>query len=45
MRKRTTANAERFVTSELSEYEAKVLGAEERRVELELSCSTVCGAS
>jgi DNA mismatch repair protein MutS len=36
VRKQTTANAERFVTSELSEYEAKVLGAEERRVELEL---------
>ncbi len=36
VRKQTTANAERFVTSELAEYEAKVLGAEERRVELEL---------
>lgn len=36
IRKQTTANAERFVTSELAEYEATVLGAEEKRVELEL---------
>ena len=36
VRKQTTANAERYVTSELAEYEATVLGAEERRVELEL---------
>ena len=35
-RKQTTANAERYVTSELAEYEAKVLGAEERRIELEI---------
>lgn len=37
IRKQTTVNAERFVTTELAEYEAKVLGAEERRIELELS--------
>lgn len=36
LRKQTTANAERYVTPELAEYEAKVLGAEERRMELEL---------
>ena len=36
IRKQTTANAERFVTSELAEYEATVLGAEEKRVEIEL---------
>lgn len=36
VRKQTTVNGERFVTDELSEYEAKVLHAEERRVELEL---------
>lgn len=29
-RKQTTANAERFVTQELEEYERKVIGAEER---------------
>ncbi len=36
IRKQTTANAERYVTSELAEYEATVLGAEEKRVELEI---------
>jgi DNA mismatch repair protein MutS len=36
IRKQTTANTERYVTPELSEYEAKVLHADERRVELEL---------
>jgi DNA mismatch repair protein MutS len=35
-RKQTLANAERFITVELADYEAKVLGAEERRVALEL---------
>ena len=30
MRKQTLANAERYITSELKEYEEKVLGAEER---------------
>jgi DNA mismatch repair protein MutS len=34
-RKQTVANAERFVTAELEEYEAKVLGAEERLAALE----------
>ncbi len=35
VRKQTLVNVERFITPELSEYEAKVLGAEEKRVELE----------
>lgn len=35
-RKQTLVNAERFTTPELKEYEAKVLGAEERIVELEV---------
>ncbi|MEW6365748.1 MAG: DNA mismatch repair protein MutS [Acidobacteriota bacterium] len=35
LRKQTLANAERFTTPELSEYEAKVLGAEEKICELE----------
>jgi DNA mismatch repair protein MutS len=34
-RKQTLVNAERFVTDELAEYEAKVLGAQERRHGLE----------
>jgi len=34
-RRQTMANAERFVTPELKEYEAKVLGAEERILALE----------
>lgn len=34
-RRQTLANAERFITPELKEYEEKVLGAEERIVELE----------
>jgi DNA mismatch repair protein MutS len=34
-RKQTLANAERFVTEELDEWEAKVVGAEERIAELE----------
>lgn len=34
-RRQTLANAERFVTPELKEMEAKILGAEERSVELE----------
>jgi DNA mismatch repair protein MutS len=36
VRKQTLANAERFVTSELADYEAKILGADERRIALEL---------
>ena len=35
IRKQTLANAERFITPELKEWEAKVLGAEERILELE----------
>uniref|UniRef100_A0A831XLL1 DNA mismatch repair protein MutS n=1 Tax=Geobacter metallireducens TaxID=28232 RepID=A0A831XLL1_GEOME len=37
IRRQTLANAERFITPELKEYEEKVLGAEERIVELEYS--------
>ncbi|HZS35293.1 MAG TPA: DNA mismatch repair protein MutS, partial [Polyangia bacterium] len=36
IRKQTLANSERYVTSELADYEAKILGADERRVTLEL---------
>ncbi len=36
-RKQTLANAERFVTPELEEYEAKVLGAQERLAALEVA--------
>ncbi len=35
IRKQTLANAERFYTPELKDFEAKVLGAEDRRVALE----------
>jgi len=35
IRKQTLTNAERFITADLKEYEAKVLNAEERRVRLE----------
>ncbi len=35
IRKQTLANAERYYTPELKEFEAKVLGAEERRTALE----------
>jgi DNA mismatch repair protein MutS len=35
IRKQTLAGAERFVTPELADYEARVLGADERRVALE----------
>lgn len=35
IRKQTLVNAERFITPELKDFENKVLGAEERRVELE----------
>lgn len=34
-RKQTLANAERFVTQELKEYESKILGAEDKLIELE----------
>ncbi len=35
MRKQTLANCERFITSDLKEYETKVLGAEDKLKELE----------
>ncbi|MHB8173748.1 MAG: DNA mismatch repair protein MutS [Nitrospirota bacterium] len=35
IRKQTLVNAERYITPELKEYEEKVLGAEERMLELE----------
>jgi DNA mismatch repair protein MutS len=35
-RKQTLVNAERYTTPELKEYEAKVLGAEERIIQLEI---------
>jgi DNA mismatch repair protein MutS len=35
-RKQTLVNAERFITVELADHEAQVLGAEERRIALEL---------
>jgi DNA mismatch repair protein MutS len=35
VRRQTLAGAERYVTPELKEYEAKVLGADERRRRLE----------
>lgn len=35
IRKQTVANAERFVTAELSELESKISGADERRIALE----------
>ncbi|HTA20541.1 MAG TPA: DNA mismatch repair protein MutS, partial [Polyangia bacterium] len=39
-RKQTVANAERFVTPELAEFEQKILTADERRVALELEIFT-----
>ncbi|HVZ87672.1 MAG TPA: DNA mismatch repair protein MutS [Polyangia bacterium] len=39
-RKQTVANAERFVTAELAEFEATVLSADERRIALELEIFT-----
>ncbi|SDO45594.1 DNA mismatch repair protein MutS [Desulforhopalus singaporensis] len=35
IRKQTLVNAERFITAELKEFEEKVLGAQDQRVELE----------
>ena len=43
-RKQTVANAERFVTTELSEFEATVLSADERRVAMELEIFTALRA-
>ncbi len=50
VRRQTLANAERFVTEELKEYEEKILTAEERIVALEKDlfqsvCSRIRGAS
>jgi DNA mismatch repair protein MutS len=39
-RKQTVANAERFVTPELAEFEQKILTADERRVAIELEIFT-----
>jgi DNA mismatch repair protein MutS len=43
-RKQTVANAERFVTSELAEFEATVLSADERRIAMELALFTALRA-
>ena len=50
IRKQTLANAERFITPELKEYESLILNAEERIVELETTlfkevCAQVAGAA
>jgi DNA mismatch repair protein MutS len=37
IRKQTLVNCERYITESLKEYEEKVLGAEERRIELEFA--------
>jgi DNA mismatch repair protein MutS len=36
MRKQTLANAERYITAELKEYEEKIMGAEEKILKIEL---------
>ncbi len=43
-RKQTVANAERFVTAELAEFEATVLSADERRIAMELALFTALRA-
>jgi len=43
IRKQTLANAERFITPELKEYEEKVLGAEEKILDWSTGCSSRCG--
>jgi DNA mismatch repair protein MutS len=43
-RKQTVANAERFVTAELAEFEATVLSADERRIAMELEIFTALRA-
>lgn len=40
IRKQTLVNAERFITPELKEFESKVLGAQEKRLQLEYSLFT-----
>ncbi|MBN9483807.1 MAG: DNA mismatch repair protein MutS [Bacteroidetes bacterium 43-93] len=37
IRKQTLANAERYITPELKEYEEKILGAEEKMLEIEMN--------
>jgi len=37
IRKQTLVNAERFITPELKEFESKIIGAEDKRIELEYS--------
>ena len=36
MRKQTLANAERYITPELKDYEEKITGAEEKILQIEL---------
>ena len=36
IRKQTTANAERYITAELKDYESKVLGSDEKAIDLEI---------
>jgi DNA mismatch repair protein MutS len=43
-RKQTVANAERFVTTELAEFEATVLSADEKRIAMELEIFTALRA-
>jgi DNA mismatch repair protein MutS len=40
VRKQTVANAERFITPELADYEAKILSADDRRIVLETEIFT-----
>ena len=40
IRKQTLVNAERFITPELKEFESKVIGAQDRRLELEYQLFT-----
>jgi DNA mismatch repair protein MutS len=40
IRKQTLVNAERFITPELKEFETKILGAQDRRLELEYQLFT-----
>ena len=45
VRKQTVANAERFITAELADYETKILSADERRIALENEIFTaLCAA-
>lgn len=40
IRKQTLVNAERFITPELKEFESKILGAQDRRIDLEYQLFT-----